>query len=291
MPQATLREAKNTVKIVGILKETNLEVKSGDKGKFIAGHIIVQTDPGTAHRVNVYATEKTKDGRDSGIFKGLNTVKETFISQADCAKAGRDLNDATVVYIGSGRLGLNEYYGEDGKLHSNWSVDTSFISESKEKVNYVPEASFDVEGFISSIREVNEKTLLDLVIPVYGGRVVPLTFTVDPSVVDFVQNTFSRGDCTEFTGKLVNVAERNVVKKQGFGGDIEEVTVKYVRELIIDNGNLEPYDPDDDSKAWQASAIKDAMAEREVYLESLKDKSSKKTVSKPAGAKAKDFDF
>jgi len=293
MEQATIREAVNSVKLAGVLKEKSLEIKTGDKGKYISGYLIIQTDANSAHRVNMFANEKTKDGKDSGIFTSTNTIKNEYISLADCATNGWDESRATRVVVTNGRLGLNEYYGEDGTLHSGWSVTATFVNSIKTggPVDFC--ANFEVEGFINAVREKDDKVFVDLIVPVYGGRVVPITFSVAPAVADFVLNNYNRGDSTMFAGSLVNMAEKEVKRKEGFGGVQEEITIKYVRALVISNGNPSAYDPDDDNtKAWDSKAIKVALTEREAYLETLKAKGNKpKTSTATTSKKAQEFDF
>lgn len=295
MAEATLRMAVNSVKIAGILKEKSLEIKTNDKGKYIGGYLVIQTDANSAHRVNIFASEKTKDLKDSGIFKSALTIKDEYISLADCAKNGWDNSRATRLVVNDGKLGLNEYYGEDGQLHSSWSVSANFINRIRDGSEIAPCANFEVEGFINAVREKDDKVFVDLIVPIYNGRVIPITFSVAPSVAGFVQDNYNRGDSTMFAGSLVNMAEKEVKRKEGFGGVQEEVTIKYVRALVINNGNPNPYDPDDDNtKAFSAKAIKSALDERAIYLDTLKDKADKPKTSSSAStpkAKTQDFDF
>jgi len=292
MEQTSLREAMNVVKIHGVLKEKSLEIRSSEKGRFISGYVVIQTDANSAHRVNVYASEKTREGKDSGLFKGFVTVKDEHVSLADCATEGWGNERATRVTVDSGRLGLNEYYGEDGMLHSSWSISANFISRAKDEY-YKPKATFEVEGYIDSIKEKDEKVFVNLIVPVYGGKAIPISFSTNGEAGQFILDNYKRGDSTRFSGNIVNLAEKEVKYKEGFGGRTEEVTIKYVRALVIDNGDPSPFDPDDDNtKAWFAKDIKVAMEARETYLEELKSKSSKKTTSSPkSSGKTQDFDF
>lgn len=298
MEQTSLREAKNVVNIMGVLKEKTLEVKTGDKGRYISGYIVVQTDENSAHRINLFANEKTNDGKDSGIFKSFLTVKDDYISLADCTQNGTDPSHATKVSTNAGRLGLNEYYGEDG-LHSGWSVSTSFVNRVRDESMYEPKANFEVEGYVTAIREKDDGVFVDLAVPLFGGRIAPLVFSTTAEAGSYMANTFNRGDSINVRGQLVNLAERKVEHKQGFGASRDEVTIKYVRSLVIDGGSENAYDPDDGKKSWSAKDIKAAFEARETYLEELKAKSAKKgtststktTTTTKSGAKTQDFDF
>jgi hypothetical protein len=301
MEQVSLREANNKVTIVGVLKEKVLEIKTGDKGRYISGYIIIQTDENSAHRVNVYASEKTKEQqKDNPVYKGLVTANNTHVSIADCMQNNWDVNTATKVVVSSGRLGLNEYYDENGELHSSWSVSSNYINRFREdtKNPYRPVAQFDIEGFITAIRENEDSNVfIELAVPIYGGRVIPMTFSTTNEAGQYILNNFNRGDSAGFRGNLVNIAERKVEKKQGFGEAREDVTIKYVRALVVNAGEEYPYDPDDDKKSWTSQSIKMALKERQTYLEELKAKSTSKGASaktatpKTANPKTQDFDF
>lgn len=294
MEQVALREATNKVAIVGVLKEKVLEVKAGDKGRYISGYIIIQTDDNSAHRVNVFASEKTKEGKDSGLYKGFVTINSTYVSLADCSQNNWDVSTATKVSVDNGRLGLNEYYDDNGELHSSWSVSASFVNRARE-LEYKPKAEFEVEGFITAVRENDDKVYVDMVVPLYGGRVAPMSFSTTSKAGAFISDSFKRGDSVNFRGELVNVADRKTELKQGFGEAREEITIKYVRALVITGGKENPYDPDDETKSWAVKSIKSALVEREAYLATLKDKNAQKgtktTSSSKTATKGQDFDF
>jgi len=291
MAEITLREALNNVRIVGVLKEKNLEVKNGENGKFISGYILIETDENNVHRVNIYSSEKTKDKKPSGLYKGIETVKDSYVSLADCSQNNLPPEHATKVVINTGRLGLNEYYSEDGTLHSTWSISTSFVSRLKGE-DFTPVAQFEVEGFIAGVKNKDDKVSVQLIVPVYGGRVIPIDFNTTDKAGSFIEDNFKRGESAIFRGILLNIVEKEVKVKQGFGEAREDVTIKYVRSLVINDGDENPYDEDGD-KAWSSKDIKSALEAREVYLEELQAKSGKKSsTSRSASASAsesKDF--
>ena len=291
MAEITLREALNNVRIVGVLKEKNLEVKNGENGKFISGYILIETDENNVHRVNIYSSEKTKDKKPSGLYKGIETVKDSYVSLADCSQNNLPPEHAAKVAINTGRLGLNEYYSEDGTLHSTWSISTSFVSRLKGE-DFTPVAQFEVEGFIAGVKNKDDKVSVQLIVPVYGGRVIPIDFSTTDKAGSFIEDNFKRGESAIFRGILLNIVEKEVKVKQGFGEAREDVTIKYVRSLVINDGDENPYDEDGD-KAWSSKDIKSALEAREVYLEELQAKSGKKSsTSRSASASAsesKDF--
>lgn len=290
MAETTLREALNKVEIYGVLKEKNLEVKSGDKGRFITGHVIVQTDEHNAHRVNVFSFEKTSKGDISGVYKGLVTVKDTFVSLADCSDQGLPASDATKVVISNGRFALNEYYDDKGELKSNWVINTSFISQARDSMSFDPHATFEVEGFISAIRTKDEETKIELIVPIYGGNVIPLTFDVTKLAADYISDNYERGQTGLFRGNLINIADVEIKPYQGFGEGRPTKVVTYKRSITITGGENNPYD-EDNAKTYKSKDIKEALIARDEYLEKLKDKASKPKETKTTTSSGSSFNW
>ncbi len=296
MAETTLREALNKVSISGILKEKNLKIDTNTKGKYIGGYVIIQTDEHSAHRVNVFSFEKTNKGEVSGIFKGLKTAMDEYVSLVDCTDQGLPESEATKIVITSGRLGLNEYYDEGGNLKSSWSVSSSFLSRPRSETGFEPMATFEVEGFISAIRTNDrDQTFIELVIPTYGGNVVPITFSTTAIAADYIKDNYERGQTGKFLGDLVNIAEVEVKPYMGFGEGRPTKTVNFKRDIVITGGDPAPYD-EDDEKSYKPKAIKEALVAREEYLENLKTKGKDKgnkepNVTKPATTTKKTSGF
>lgn len=303
MAELTLREAENVVKIAGILKEKKLEIRNNpEKGRFISGFVVIKTGDRSSITVKCMTYEKTKDGQVSKIFTGLKTVMDEYVSIADCKQQNIDDSNATVVFVNNGKLNLNEYYGEDGNLKSSWSVSTAFLTSPKYPVdNLNMKSTFDIEGVLSAIKE-NQDTgavTVDLIVPVYGGRVIPLSFTTQEDAGQHILNNFSKGETVHVWGNLVSEAVVKTEAKRSFGKPQETSSVVYKNELLIVGGDPEAYDSDSD-KAFNIKAIKEAMANRETYLTQLKDKPKTQTKSTPVATQAQgkttvkaeeDFDF
>lgn len=280
-----IREALNEVFIEGVLKEKNLELATvfTDSGKqeVIRGEVVIATDDKSEHRVRIYANKLTKEKKDSTVYKGLVTVNEEYVSVADALKNGLTVDAATKVRITKGKLGLNEYYTPTGELRSFPQVSTNFINRVDETKGYNPRAEFSVEMFFKSIkREVKNgeetgRLLVEGIIPMYGGAVVPITFVVDDAdAVDYLETNYEAGKTGKIWGELINTVEITKKEEKGFGKAKEKVITNVLHELVITGGEEEQYD-EDDEKSYSVDIIKKAMAERDIYLDDLKKKAKK----------------
>lgn len=280
-----IREALNEVFIEGVLKEKNLELATvfTDSGKqeVIRGEVVIATDDKSEHRVRIYANKLTKEKKDSTVYKGLVTVNEEYVSVADALKNGLTVDAATKVRITKGKLGLNEYYTPTGELRSFPQVSTNFINRVDETKGYNPRAEFSVEMFFKSIkREVKNgeetgRLLVEGIIPMYGGAVVPITFVVDDAdAVDYLETNYEVGKTGKIWGELINTVEITKKEEKGFGKTKEKVITNVLHELVITGGEEEQYD-EDDEKSYSVDIIKKAMVERDIYLDDLKKKAKK----------------
>lgn len=275
----TLRQAENTVVLEGILLEKRLEVKTmktkdGEK-KAITGELDVEVKDNEVHTVRVFSYEKKADGSDNGIFKGLKTVDDEYLSVATHGREGADK-----VRITQGQVGLNEYYGQDGQLKSFPQLSTNFINRLGAGEEFNPRAEFDVEIMVKAVSEEiknDEETgrvKITGILPLYGGKVVPFEFVVDSGEgANYIRDNYEAGQTVKIYGDIVNFKEKKVVtEKAAFGKDKEKVTYKTVREYLVTGGS-EPYEMDDEnSKTFSFDLIKQALVERETYLNELKNK-------------------
>ncbi|PLR72196.1 hypothetical protein [Bacillus sp. UMB0728] len=268
--QKTLREAANNVVIEGLLLEVRHQEWKSGKGLSIELDIeVAENEIHTVHGMSQY---KKKDGSDNGIAKGYNTVIEEYKS---VASHGRD--EADKVRINQGKIGVNEYYGEDGMLRSFPQLSSNFFNRLSAGDAFEPKAEFEVEIFVKSVvpemkdDEETGRAKIKAIIPVFGGRVIPFEFVVSEEGAEYVQDNYEVGSTTKVFGNIVNFKEKKVVlEKAAFGKDKEKVTYNTVREYLV-NGGVDPYE-EDDAKAYTVEQIQAAMVERETYLEEMKNK-------------------
>lgn len=269
--QNILREADNRVVIEGTLLEIrHNEWKSGEG---LNVEVDIEVAENEVHTVSAMSRYKKKDGSDNAVAKGLKTVVDEYLS---VAKHGRE--NADKVRITQGRIGLNEYYGEDGQLRSFPQINTNFINRLKADEEFNPRAEFEAEIFVKSVvpefkgDDETGRVKVNAIIPLYGGRVIPFEFVVTEEGSDFVEDNYEPGTTAKVFGDIVNF--RETIEKEipvAFGKPKKEVTHNSVREYLI-TGGTEPYE-EDSPKAFSVEAIKKAMVERETYLQQLKEDS------------------
>lgn len=283
--QNTLREAENTVIIEGTLIELRHQEWKSKEGVNI--ELDIEVAENEVHTVYGMSKYKKADGSDNGIAKGFLTVIDEYKS---VASFGRD--EADKVRITQGTIGVNEYYGQDGKLRSFPQINTNFVNRVPANEEFNPRAEFEVEIFVKAkspeMKGDDETGRLKLegIIPVFGGKVIPFTFLVDGDGAEYVDSNYEVGNTVKLYGNIINFKEKKVtIEKAAFGKDKEKITYNTVREYLITGGS-EPYE-EENVKAYKVEALKTAMVERETYLAELKKKSEepKKEEKKGFGSK------
>jgi hypothetical protein len=295
-----LREAVNEVFIEGTLKEktlelTTIEVQDPNGGKkkadVIRGELVIATTENSEHRVRVFANKLTKEGKDNSVYKGLKTVMDEYVSIAEALKGGQTVEAADKIRITKGKLGLNDYYTPGGELRSFPVINTNFVNRVKDTDTYNPRAEFSLEVYFENIApeiKDNEETgrlNLKVIVPVYGGEVIPLTLiAADEDVVNYIQTNYEKGKTGKVWGELINSVKITKTVEQGFGKAKEKIVTNITNELIVTGGEEEQYD-EDNEKSYTTDLIKKAMAERDIKLDKLL-KNSKKDSGKSSGNKS-----
>ena len=207
---STLREADNKVVIEGVLKENNLEKAKDEQGKsIIKGDIVVQIAENEEVTVKFYTNEITKTGKENPSYKSLSTVVENYTSVADCLKASEPVTNATKVLVKGAKLRINDYYNEKKKdLSSYVEIGGSFVSTAKEEV-YAPRAEFEMECFIANMKpEINKedeetgRLIVNVIVPVYGGKVVPFTLLAEGDIADFLNVNYEKNKTAFLMGDV-----------------------------------------------------------------------------------------
>lgn len=271
MANNTLREAVNNVVIEGTLLEIRHTEWKSKQGLNI--ELDIEVKENEVHTVTGMSKYKKEDGSDNGIAKGYKTIIEEYKS---VASVGRE--NADKVRVSQGRIGLNEYYGQDDKLRSFPQLSTNFVNRLQVGDEFIPRAEFEVEIVVSSVSdeikndEETGRVKVKGYIPLYGGKVIPFEFNVSKDGSDYVQSNYEPGQTVKVYGDIVNFKEtKKVLQEVAFGKPQEKVTSKTLREYVITGGS-EPYD--DENKVYNIETIKKALTERELYLSELKNSKS-----------------
>lgn len=281
----TLREANNIVVIVGKLKEKNLKVGSKDGKTFINGNVVIKTGDNAEHKVTVFVNELTSAGKPNSFFAGLKTVISEYKSIAEFGEAAAD-----IVKIMDGKMGINDYVGQDGRMVSLPEIKTMKINRvtgvEAELAKF--KAKAQVEVYIDKVRtEVDGdqmptgRLMLDTIIPLYGGKIAPITMVMtNEQGIALVQQGLAMGQRTwdmksiELINGIKTVdkpkeVDPTLVGMQGFGDDEDDdedfnrVGIKKVRDILVKKG--EPY-PADNAKSFAPESIEQAKQERAAYL-------------------------
>lgn len=275
-----LREAVNVVRIVGIVEEVNIESKTFEKtvegkktkSEVLTGEVLINVD-GDIHTVSVFSNKFKADGSENGIYKGLQTIKDEYKS----IKVN-GIDEADKVRITAGKVGRNEYIGQDGDLKSFPQISSNFIQRLNSGDDFTPEATFTLEMFVEghSMELKNDeetgRLILKGAVPLYGGKLIPFDVVVEESdAVDYVESNYDKGSTVTVFGTIVNqriVTERTI--PAAFGKDKKETSTTYIREYKVEGGN-DPSDVDE-AKLFDVDLIKAAKKVRVKFIEELKEK-------------------
>lgn len=293
--QKVLRQAENQVQIIGIVNENNLEIREfndrqnpGQKYNAITGELTINVAENENHRVRFFSKELRNDGQPNGQFAGLKTIMDTVVSVADLGE-NPDAQPTKVRVTGS--LELNEYYGQDGQLRSRVQVQGRFVNRLEAGDPTEHKATFDIEGVVQRLvdefdRQTGEETgrkKVTLVVPGYQGRVEPMEFTLEGQGADYAEDHFTNGTSINIVGNIVNFRKVTVKKvEMGFGSKTEEKVEFNEERLVVSGGVYE--EGIHDAKIFDVDLIKEALVQRNVYLEQLKTESEQRNQqAKPQG--------
>lgn len=270
--QNTLREAENQVFIEGTLLEVRHSEWKSKEGLNI--ELDIEVKENEVHTINGMTRYKKKDGSDNAIAKGYQTIINEYLT---VAKHGRDQADK--VRVTQGRIGVNEYYGQDGMLRSFPQLSTNFVNRLNAGDEFNPRAEFEVEIFVKSVvPEVKNddetgRVKVNAIIPVFGGKVIPFELMVSAEGAEFVYDNYEVGCTTKVYGDIVNFKEvKETEVPVAFGKPQKKITTKTIREYLI-TGGTDPYE-EDSVKRYTIETIQQAMVERETYLLELKNSSN-----------------
>jgi hypothetical protein len=268
--QNTLREAVNQVTIEGTLLEVRHTEWKSKEGLNI--ELDIEVEENEVHTFKAMTRYKKKDGSDNGIAKGYQTVINEYLT---VAKHGRDQADK--VRVTQGKIGLNDYLGQDGMLKSYPELSTNFVNRIGAGDEFNPRAEFDVEIFVKSVvpeiknEEETGRVKVNAIIPVFGAKVIPFEFMVSQEGAEWVSDNYEVGCTTRVYGDIVNFREvKETEVPVAFGKPQKKITTKTIREYLI-TGGIDPYEEENVNR-FTIEAIQKAMVERETYLAELKNK-------------------
>lgn len=292
-----LPELGNNVKIVGTLKEVNLEIKPNKKDpkvKQIMGDVVVtviENNKVHEHKAQLFAKDSSK------LFKGYKTIKDTY--KPSDVYGTEDADRVSIV----GSITGNDFMNGQGELISINKVRGLFVNRIEEK-DIMKDASLANDMAVAQLELVvtgfQEITKDDVPTGEYkiGGFTVGYNesvtelknMVIGADLADAVQSMYTDNSTGKLTFKMNNYVEVVEKKKDGFDEvpgfgvqvDIAGTVEKRVNELRV-IGGVPPYY---DERALDEDKIKLAKQVRALHLEEVKNAvpaAPPKTQTKPAG--------
>lgn len=290
----------NRTHIEGRLYQHTLELKtsgpnSANPGtEYISGNIEIATDDNCLNIVPVhftYVTAVTSKGKVNATY---NTLLNIINGKVGTVVA--DGAENAGMYRIDSAIGLNEFYTDrNGKeeLISAKRNEGGFVHEvtaldADEKVRN----TFETDMIITSTRMVEadeernlpEKLIIRGVIFDFRKAILPVEFSVlNSNAISYFEGLEPSNQNPIFTkvrGKQVSeVIVKTITEESAFGEDYVREVKNTRKDFVITSAQKEPYEWDDE-KTITAAELKEAMAARETYLATVKQRQDEYKASK-----------
>ena len=304
----------NTVKIVGYLKENNLEQIVNSRGdQVIRGSVIIATDALSSHKVQFYVAEKTANGEDSKDYASLlkllpdNTITvASFLKENPEADFNMAANAASKIWA---MARFDEYATRTGERTRSLITLKGFRAGfSKADAPFTPCAEFDVDIFINKMTDEEDengkktgRVIIEGLIPKYDGSVDKLDFIAvsENNIANYISKNYNVYDTVNIKGDVVSIQSRKMVAGSdnseffGRGASTPQYETTFVRERRIMGGSKTPIHQGEEGSV-SLEAVKNGLAAREVKMTANGEKASSAPVSKPTPrvtVTADDLDF
>lgn len=311
---------RNSVRLVGYLKETTLEEKVSQSGKhFITGNITVALDEFNTHRVRFVVFKEDNADKYASLSKFLpaNTVSiASYLKATPTANFTTASAMAAKIWV---MATMEEFASRSGEKEKSMMMLKGFsIGLVDAEKPFVPTAAFEADAYIDSIEDelddddtVTGRLLIGAILPAYKGMVyrIPLVAPVEDNIAKYMKKVYKVGDTARLSGRLVamrvQLANEEETETEFFGKvDEQQYTTRFVREIIIEKGPKTPIAQGEEGSI-SSESIKNGLALREVEMDKNGQKKSvaqsQPDESKPAEAPVaktntaasnkEDFDF
>ena len=291
---------ENTTHIEGILYEHALENKvTGPNSKnpgtpFISGTISIATDNALTNIVQVhftYVTQTTTKGTPNATYSILQNIIDGTIGNYMA-----DGEDKAAKLRVDSAIGLNEFYSdrngkeelvstkrnEGGFVHTT----TTLIDDEKQRNTFKCDMIITNVTHVDADEEHNipEKVIVKGAIFDFRKSLLPVEFTAtNPGAMAYYEGLGASPSEPVFTklwGRQVSeVIKREIREESAFGDDNVREVQSNRNDFVITGGAKEPYVWDDESSIT-AKELTEAMAARETYLATLKQRQDEYKASK-----------
>lgn len=301
-----MKKMTNTTHVEGLLYEHKLELReSGPNSKnpgtkFIMGTVDIATDDACTNIVPVhftYVTATTAKGATNATFTTLMNIVDG--KYGTVMANGKE--NAAKLRIDSA-LGLNEFY-------TDRNGQEELVSAKRNEGGFVHVAdslaedetmrnTFKCDMLITGVKEVeaDEEKKLPAKAVVRGaifdfrGALMPVEFSaVNPNAIKYFVGLGASNATPTFTcvwGRQVSETIVREIRTESAFGEDEVREVKNTRkDFVITGASKEPYAWDDES-TLTAAEVAEAVANRETYLATIKQRQDEYKASKNAATAA-----
>lgn len=282
----------NKTHIEGLVYESTLELRvSGENSKhpgtqFIMGNLSIATDDACTNIVPVhftYVTATTAKGNANatfGVLKDIVDKKIGTVMTVGADKAGKVRIDSAV--------GLNEFYSDRNGKEELVSVKrneggfvhvTNALAPDEKTRN-----TFETDMLITSVtriegdeeKGIKDKVIVRGVIFDFRKAILPVDFSItNERGMDYFEGLEASPKNPVFTkiwGRQISQTTVNkTVEESAWGETLVKEIPSTRRDWVIAGSNPEPYVWDDESTITAAELTK-AMADRETYLATIKQR-------------------
>ena len=301
-----MKKMTNTTHIEGLLYEHKLELReSGPNSKnpgtkFIMGTVDIATDDACTNIVSVhftYVTATTAKGATNATFTTLMNIIDG--KYGTVMANGKE--NAAKLRIDSA-LGLNEFY-------TDRNGQEELVSAKRNEGGFVHVAdslaedeairnTFKCDMLITGVKEVEAdeekklpaKAIVRGAIFDFRGALMPVEFSaVNPNAIKYFVGLGASNATPTFTcvwGRQVSETIVREIRTESAFGEDEVREVKNTRkDFVITGASKEPYAWDDES-TLTANEVAEAVANRETYLATIKQRQDEYKASKNAAPAA-----
>lgn len=285
-----MKKMINTTHIEGLLYEHKLEKKvSGENSKnpgteFISGTVTIATDDARMNTVQVhftYVTAITSKGGANNTYNVLNRI----IEGAPCVT--KDGADNAIKLRVDSAIGLNEFFSDrngESELVSAKRNEGGFIHIVTDELaeDEKERSTFTADMLITGTRDVEEnpernlpaKLILRGYIFDFRNAIMPVEFSVlNPNGMKYFANLEVSERKPVFTKvwgtQISQTTYREVTEESAFGDKKVRRVPSSVKDFVVTGTAREPYLWDDEDGIL-ATEFNEAMANREVYLATIK---------------------
>ena len=301
-----MKKMINQTHVEGLLYEHKLELKeSGPNSKnpgtkFISGTVDIATDDAGINIVPVhftYVTEKTAKGSTNATFTTLmNIIDKKFGTVMGNGK------DAAVKLRIDSALGLNEFYSD-----RNGTEELVSVKRNEGGFVHVADSLADDENTRNtftcdmlitnvSIKEADEeknlpeKAVIKGAIFDFRGALLPVEFSaINPKAIAYFEGLDASSKNPTFTkvwGRQVSeTITRTITEESAFGEDSVREVKSSRKDFVITGASREPYEWDTEG-ILTANELADAIANRETYLATMKQRQDEYKASQGANVAA-----